>query len=414
VKTKEVKKEMNKSKAFMISALFVTILLIFATAPTMGAHSDTKYEITIEEAYRHANAYMANSMTKNMPGLETWNETSIDPCPLELYDINGDLLYYEFSVEKEEKVVGRIKVGANKLLGHSVKTYEIGTRSWDPKTLMQKSIEIANNKYSEGEILSTKMVVYSYPSIGTMTIVKDKNTGEEKRIFVDAYTLEIIPDKAPKEDEIGVWSIYEKLSNKSTNTNLLKWEDSDDFVRSVEKKAEDIGVDIYTPLTNKMLNCLRDKSTMITSTRGNLILNVPLVGQEKSYYCAPASAQMIAKYYGVQHAQNYIHGMMDDGSGGKCTNTEQLSYYTASNGLDKSGSYVDNSPTYLEAKNEISQYLPLKSGVANHARVCRGYYDSYGVGGQNALYINDPGNGGSTYWEEWDDIVHTNYIYVED
>ncbi|SFM25825.1 C39 family peptidase [Methanolobus profundi] len=378
----------------------------------MGAQSDTKYEVTIKEAYRHANVYMVNSMTKNMPGLETWNESSINPCPLELYDINGDLLYYEFSVEKEDKVIGRIKVGANKLLGYSVKTFEFGMRSWDPKMVMQKSVEVANNKYSDGEILSTKMVVYSYPSIGSMTIIRDKKTGEEKRIFVDAYTLEIIPDKTADDGEIGVWSFYEKISDKKANENLAKWTESEDFVSSVEKSTEDVGLDIYTPLTNEMLSQLREKSAIITSTKGNLILNVPLYAQSKSYYCAPASAQMIAKFYGVTHTQNYIYGLMNDGSGGACTNTEQLNYYQASNGLNKPNSYLDNTPTYSEAKTKISQSNPLKSGVTDHARVCRGYYDSYGVSGQNALYINDPANGGSTYWEEWDDIVHTNYIYV--
>jgi hypothetical protein len=61
---------------------------------------------------------------------------------------------------------------------------------------MRKSIEIATNKCPNGEIKSTNMVVYSYPSIGAMTVTKDKTTGDEHCIIVDVYTLDVIQDKA--------------------------------------------------------------------------------------------------------------------------------------------------------------------------------------------------------------------------
>lgn len=43
---------------------------------------------------------------------------------------------------------------------------------------MKKSIEVANKEYPDGKIKSTQMVVYSYPSIGAMTVVKDKTSGD--------------------------------------------------------------------------------------------------------------------------------------------------------------------------------------------------------------------------------------------
>jgi hypothetical protein len=49
--------------------------------------------------------------------------------------------------------------------------------------------------------------------------------------------------------------------------------------------------------------------------------------------------------------------------------------------------------------------------IEGHARCCRGWKD---IGG-NYLYINDPWPMliGDIYWEDWDDILHTNYIYVK-
>lgn len=67
---------------------------------------------------------------------------------------------------------------------------------------MGKSIEIAKNEYPDGEIKSTIMVVYDYPEIGAMTVVKDKTTGDEYRIFVDAYSLNEVEDKPATKTEL--------------------------------------------------------------------------------------------------------------------------------------------------------------------------------------------------------------------
>lgn len=69
---------------------------------------------------------------------------------------------------------------------------------------IKKSIEIAKSEYSDGKIKSTNLVVYSYPSIGAMTVVKDKTTGKEYRVFVDAYSLNEVEDKPATETKPGV------------------------------------------------------------------------------------------------------------------------------------------------------------------------------------------------------------------
>lgn len=110
---------------------------------------------------------------------EKWGGASIDPKPLELYDINGQKLYYQLSVYKDNNIIGRIDIGATKKLGSSIQVIEFDPRPFDADEAIKKSIEIAKKEYPDGKIKSTKMVVYSYPSIGAMTVVKDKTTGEE-------------------------------------------------------------------------------------------------------------------------------------------------------------------------------------------------------------------------------------------
>ena len=41
---------------------------------------------------------MINFIATKTSGFENWTGTSIDPKPVELYDINGQKLYYQFSV----------------------------------------------------------------------------------------------------------------------------------------------------------------------------------------------------------------------------------------------------------------------------------------------------------------------------
>ncbi|MDW5548854.1 hypothetical protein [Methanosarcina sp.] len=138
--------------------------------------------------------------------------------------------------------MGRIDIGANKTIGQSVRLVELDPKTFNAAEAMDKSIETAKTKYPTGEIMSTKMVVYDYPEIGTMTIVKDKIRGDEHRIFVDAYTLDVIPDQPATKTEPGVWSMYEKVVKNKIDENLKKWQNSDELVKSIEQAATDKGV----------------------------------------------------------------------------------------------------------------------------------------------------------------------------
>lgn len=156
--------------------LLFAILVGIALIPAISAQEENNYSITAEEAFKAANANMLSFITSNVQGFENWTEASIDPKPQELYDINDQKLFYQFSVYNSEILVGTIDICADKTLGPSI--YDIAFYPQPLKTAeaVNKSIEIANNNYPDGEIKSTKMVVYSYPSIGAMTVIKEKTT----------------------------------------------------------------------------------------------------------------------------------------------------------------------------------------------------------------------------------------------
>ena len=152
---------------------------------------------------------------------------------------------------KKKKLIGTIDIYANKTLGNSFNDIAFDPEPYKVAEAMKKSKEIAKNEYPDGEIKSTKMVVYSYPSIGAMTIIKDKVTGVKHRIFVDAYTLEEVEDKPATETEPGVWSMYEMKWENGVEENLKEWEKSDQLTKSIEQAAANKGVNINAAVTEE-------------------------------------------------------------------------------------------------------------------------------------------------------------------
>jgi hypothetical protein len=370
----------------------VSILLI----PTVSAQGND-YSVTAEKAFEHANAQMIQFVATNTEGFGNWTEASIDSKPLELYDINGQKLYYEFSVYKSKILIGKIYIGADKTLGQSVRLVLFDPKPYNADEVMKKSIKIAKKEYPNGKILSTKMVVYAYPDVGAMTEVKDKITGEKHRIFVDAYTLDLVPDKPATKTEPGVWSMYEQASKTNIDENLKNWQNSDELTISIEQALTNKKININTSVTKENMKEIGSDKT-ITNTH-EYELDVPIYLGDTRYYCQPASAQMLTKYYrGTKPSQDSIYSMMGGVAPQGIYNDQALVYYHASNGLNKPNADSIKDVSFSKAVNEINNNRPFMSGLTDHARVCRGYKTS---GSSKYLRICDPAwrSIGRPYWE---------------
>jgi len=410
----------------------IMLLMLVALVPAASAQKEDNYSVTAEEAFEHANTrMMALIATEN--DSEKWEGASIDPKPLELYDINGQKLYYEFSVYKENTLISRIDIGANKTLGSALRRIEINPKPYNAAEVMEKSIETAEAKYPTGKIVSMNMVVYDYPSVGAMTIVKDKTTGVEHRIFVDAYTLEEVQDKPATETELGVWSMYEQVSKDKIDENLKDWQKSEQFTKKLEQEVNNIGIDISAPISEenmkKLSNKLNTSSKVIlspynstvmlttTDTSTKTLLDVPLYVQEKNFYCVPATAKMIAAWHGYSYTQDYIYTKMG-GTNGDTTGiapTPALSWYKLSRsegGLGATRSYKTTTRSFTKAISEINYYRPFNSLTSNHCRACAGYWSYPDNSGEDCLYINDPARNKGEYWEAVSGSPEGMRIYV--
>lgn len=240
------------AKKLGIRILFLTMLLvIMALMPTVNSKEEDIFSVSAGEAFEQANVFIISY--PNI-GFENWKKASIDPKPLEIYDINGQKLLYQFSVDENNEMVGSINVAANKTLGRPIQMIWLTPRPFNATKSMNKSIEIAKKEYPDGEIKSTKMVAYHYDNDrGAMTIVKDNTHGNEHRIFVDAFTLDVVEDKPAIETEPGVWSgvssIYGQIPKYEMDENLNEWQKRDNFTKSVEQEAASKGICISVPIT---------------------------------------------------------------------------------------------------------------------------------------------------------------------
>lgn len=112
---------MNRNK-ITIEILLLAMLVSMVLVPTASAQKEKDYSITAEKALEHANAHMISFIASDAPNFENWTGAFIDPKPVELYDINGRKLFYQFSVYKNNNLIGRINVVPIKRLELQLRT----------------------------------------------------------------------------------------------------------------------------------------------------------------------------------------------------------------------------------------------------------------------------------------------------
>ena len=75
--------------------------------------------VSINTAREHAIVAILDFSSKNLID-QIWNGATVDPKPQLIYDLNGKILFYQFSAEKKGEKIGEILVSASKVLGVSV------------------------------------------------------------------------------------------------------------------------------------------------------------------------------------------------------------------------------------------------------------------------------------------------------
>lgn len=382
-------------------------------------------------AREHAISRVLLAILVRTPGLEKWTGFDVSATPLEIFDLNGTLLFYEYDVHNGEHVIGRVKVSANKVLGPAVWTVEMGERQWNLEKATSKAVKVAKRRAKSARIVSTTLVCYSFPKLGILVTLEDSDTKRRSAIVIDVASYALI-EASLKDDEVegnALWSVYGKIPHKARQDNIARWAEDDRLREIIAEESRKEGVD-----PARLRVDVLKKVIPIRFTSKRVILT--LHGQEHCVWCADATGQMLLRFHNFCYTQNEIVTAMNtdwhanDCQGGT-SNPDQVDGYEVLSHNYLEATY-DSSPTWATAKSEIDGHRPLKSGISNHARACSGYetllLNIHAIAGMSSrrhyLYIHDPWpvgadnafcdpHGGTEYWEDWNALTHTNYIMLK-
>jgi hypothetical protein len=130
-----------------------------------------------DQALNYAQMAVRRAWAGNVEDMRNWATAGFDPEPLIIFDLNGEPLFYEFTVRDGRQNVGRVKAAASRLVGSAVVTIERGARKWDPGKAMEQAAAIAKKEFPRRKIVARDLVCYSYPKIGVRVEFADEDGG---------------------------------------------------------------------------------------------------------------------------------------------------------------------------------------------------------------------------------------------
>lgn len=313
------------------------------------------------------------------------NLLSVDP--LEIFDSAGRLLFYEFASTLHDNVELRVRAAANSLLAAPVFSVTVGEQI-DMQSQIQRVIQKAVALGLTPAALPEALIAYSYPKLGLKCLMVD---GSEA--VLDLFEFSVSPLSPTLETFLlraevpTMWSLFDLSHPGSLGARQENWD--------------------------KNLAVVSDSEAGPTDAEEFVIETVRCEPQQNERFCASACAKMILGAHGFAKSQEAIAIAMSIGDDG-ATNENQLRAYSelSSQALV---ARLDTTASFNEAKAECIARRPLKSGVPGHARVVAGYrVQKKGVLATSWLWVLDPWpvGTGRTYWENWDAIPHSNFIYV--
>jgi hypothetical protein len=382
--------------AFLLAAM-VMVPMVNADDKQLGGHSVisindniTSNYVSISTAREHAIVAILDFSSKNLIN-QTWNGATVDPRPQLIYDMNGDILFYQFSAEKDGEKMGDILVSASKVLGVSVQKISDAS-TYDLKKSEDNARQLAKKNYPGFSIQATKIVAYSYPNMGIMVHLVNKTTNDDLDILFDAYSFQVIPlNNSLSKNESGAFSYYGSIPESSFPDNIAHWNKNDLQISEIKSKAQSSGIDLTTlnsDATIQSMNQIIANSATAVYDYDELPSSFPRIDQGQTEWCQVATAWVITKYWHsdtTRTLQNIASKMQITDTQHSATADNELNYYTSSylngatnGGLGKTNSYYGtlggNYLTYEKVKEQIHQYrAPLKVGRNGHSRACIGY-----------------------------------------
>lgn len=395
-------------------------------------YPEKAHRVDKETAWENASLAIIRNAVANTPGVADWLKGRVRKAPVTIYDINGSPLFYDFPVVGHGGEGGIVRTAASRVLGKPIIAIELSNRHWNFNKAVKKLLPKVRKGRSRVPIPRPKLVCYSYPKLGVMFEVPNARGRIERQIY-DVASLERVRELQSGSEREGqyAWSYYDSLNNRKRSSGLKAFEKVDAMrikqspafrknlarATKLEKLVDITKLKLKLSVTKTLQFCPH-----YTTSHARSHHCFVLHGQEVNDYCAVATCQMILCYYRYYYDQDDIAPNLGYTAGSGCPSDQSAGYQTLSN--NHINATFDSSATWAEARSQINQLHPMKSGIPGHARAVAGY--SYMLNAwpfsitERKLYVYDPwpwnadySLAGAVYWEDWDSVSHTNFIYTE-
>lgn len=353
-------------------------------------------------------------------------------------DLDGRPLFYDVELVEGEGPVGALRVAASETVGSALVSVEEGPRRWDPDAALEGATKAAGKLHPKARVMGAELVCYCYPKIG-VRITLEREGGERQALLLDASDLLPVNRFGVGEPEgLMAYSYYAEVVDPTLESRERRYAREQEQQEALRKIAPELFEQEFR-FTDQTLKRIRDTvyraspytiDQLVFGLTQQRVLpygprcgageDLHLYAQQTNVFCAVATGQMILDWHRWNYTQDEIAAAMSTGPGGT-TNPNQVAGYEALTNNSFVATY-DTSAQWSEAKAEIDGGRPLKSGIPGHARACNGYrrtFNFFAFAFDRAIRVYDPWpwnadicNGGAVYWEDWEAVTHTNWIYV--
>lgn len=326
-----------------------------------------------------------------------------------IYDVHGLLLFYDHMLPLVGGNELRIRTAASDLLRTPVWSVRAGPAiNFDG--LIEKALSYIKDHPELQPVLfepesAVRLVCYGYPRMGILCYSR---TQANVRFVVDLWDLDLIPvDYSDRfriraESTRTVWSPYDFVLPGTAGSLRARW------------KRNFIALQRLLDVPDRV----KDLPSVIAAAGGTIEASrtttpeLKRVGQQNGFYCAAATARMIFDFHQLPpQKQDDIATAMNTVVGYGAEPEDQRNAILSLTNSKFDGE-LDGTASFGEARKEIEDNLPFRTGGLSHARACGGFLVE--GGGKEWLYIYDPfpTKFGDCYYEAWDVGFHDNYIYV--
>jgi hypothetical protein len=363
----------------------------------------------------------------NLPA-DVFDNARIKSAGTEIYDVNGELIFYRVPINRGRERVAFADVAANESLGGPLLAISAGI-DWNESDILEQATTAARKARRNIKFDKTRFVAYSFPKVAVQFLLK----GQEV-LMLEWVTWREVPEVSLERSNLAAGS-FERLTRIG---NFERWSLLDELPRSVKKTrarrlARRLGG--WSAASLKRVN-----PSIIGVLPPSIVINLvstwelhysklatdhfdcyELRGQQTNVWCVAASTEMLMNFYRydytqVRLAQELGLGTLANPNGLPYANVGQVVTVIENLSSNSLASTMYTNPGWGVFASELNANRPVISFIPGHSRTIAGYTQTrislMGTLPFSGLLVYDPWPPNAGVITRWENFATQTYLYA--